>query len=143
MLKLHYEFDFEPKSELFKTYPVFIVGNGLAESLVKGGFSGFEIADLEVSVSESFKHFNPSAGEPTNYSWLKVHGQPQIDDLGVNAESGLVVSKRVMDHIQSFEVRDFLKYDAEIPLKPDQIEDDLFEAARALVRKLEGEKKKR
>ena len=142
VLKLDYEFDFNPDSDLFQTFPVFIVSNRLAESLLKAAFSGFEIAAMSITVSETFLKLYPGRRKPLEYSWLKVHGRSQIDDFGMHSESRLVVSKRVLDHLQGYELRDYLKYDAEVPLKPNQIEDDLFDEARKLVRKLQAEREK-
>jgi hypothetical protein len=130
---LHYVFDYMPESELFQTSPVYVATTILLESLQSNTFSGIEGASMNIEVSETFKKLNQDPKHLKEYSWLKIHGRPQVEDFGINSESRLVVSQRALDHLHRGGVREVLRYDAEKAPTPSEVEHDLFKAARKAV----------
>ena len=64
------------------------------------GFSGATFADVEVTTSEEFHEGQPGQELPP-FVWLKVDGKAGRDDFGVAANYLLVISKRVLDLLES------------------------------------------
>jgi hypothetical protein len=97
---LHYQFDGWLGDELLTTHPCFISSERVALALKGKRFSGFELANVEVTTSEQFKELYPNKILP-KFFWLKITGTPERDDFGV-LQDNLVVSERALECLKSF-----------------------------------------
>lgn len=64
------------------------------------GFSGATFAEAEVTTSEEFHEYQPGQELPP-FVWLKVNGKAGRDDFGIAANYRLVISKRILDLLES------------------------------------------
>lgn len=79
------------------TSPVFLVLRETAGRMNEAGFTGFALDEALVTAADQHHILNPDGVLP-DLVWLKVHGEPGVDDLGlVNNGTDLVVSQPVMD----------------------------------------------
>lgn len=88
---LHYDFDVWLGDDLLEAFPCFIVSQRLAEALNKSRLTGYELRDVEISVSDMFRELDPVPELPP-FAWLYVTGRPGEDDFGLDHEGRLVVS---------------------------------------------------
>jgi hypothetical protein len=78
--------------DLLTTHPVYFVTRPLAESLQTSGLSGFRLSmDFDVTVNEQLPNAKPGWSPPA-IVWLRVTGDAGIDDFGLSATAGLIVS---------------------------------------------------
>lgn len=98
--KLHFEFAGWLGDDLLESFPCFVVTKRLAELLENKGLSGYELKDLEVSLSDEFRELYPGRELPP-FRWLDVKGKAGIDDIGLDKNARLVVSQDVLDLLQS------------------------------------------
>lgn len=96
---LHYEFDGWLGDDLVESFPCYLVSERLKKVISEVATSGFSFAEVEVSTSEEF-HDMCDDQELPEFSWLKVFGQPGVDDFGMSSENCLVVSERVLKGMQ-------------------------------------------
>ena len=107
---LDYELDDFPHDCIFVTVFEHVIEERLADRLNKVDFTGAEIKEVEISFTEEYeRHTSQNRNKKLpKYRWLKVTGKPGVDDFGIekngNPVSGLVVSKRVYDLIESFKL---------------------------------------
>jgi len=64
ILYLHYEFEGWLGDELLETTPCFIITEKLMNSILQSNLNGFEIEDVEVSVTEEFCEWHPDLALP-------------------------------------------------------------------------------
>lgn len=64
------------------------------------GFSGATFADAEVTTSEECQEDQPGLELPP-FVWLKVNGKAGRDDFGIAIPFRLVISKRILDLLES------------------------------------------
>jgi len=64
------------------------------------GFSGATFADAEVTISEECQEDQPELELPP-FVWLKVNGKAGRDDFGIAIPFRLVISKRILDFLES------------------------------------------
>jgi hypothetical protein len=102
--KLQYVFDGWLGDAILESFPCFIVTDVAAKALLREGLTGFELDDVEVSVSELFRELYPGQELPV-FRWLKITGEPGVDDFGVGADHRLVVSERVTRTLQAFGIK--------------------------------------
>ncbi|MFB9981272.1 hypothetical protein ACFSQQ_19345 [Mesorhizobium kowhaii] len=98
--KLHYEVEGWFGDVLVTTFPCFLVTEETKHALLEMGFSGATFADAEVTTSENFQELQPGVEIPP-LVWLKVNGQAGRDDFGISADYRLVISKRILDLLES------------------------------------------
>ncbi len=79
--------------------PVFLIVPATAAKLQDAGFTGFRLADAQVTPHEQFHILNPG-GQPPELRWLLVDGEPGVDDLGI-AAGMLVVSEAVLEVLRA------------------------------------------
>jgi hypothetical protein len=102
VLKLHYKFNVWLGDDLITTHPCFIVTERLRKALDELGGTGYQFDEVEVSTSEYFGVVNPKLELPIFY-WMKVHGVPGVDDVGVTEDKKqLVVSDRFLNVLGRF-----------------------------------------
>ncbi len=82
-------------SDLVACFPAFAVTTRLADALREGRFSGYELAEMQVSLDEQYADLHPEA-RPPDLIWLKVTGTAFEDDFGLDSSLDLVVSDRVV-----------------------------------------------
>jgi len=98
--KLHYEVEGWFGDVIVTTFPCFLVTEETQRALQKMGFSGATFADTEVTISEDCQEDQPGLELPP-FVWLKVNGKAGRDDFGIAADYRLVISKRVLDLLES------------------------------------------
>ncbi|CDX39994.1 conserved hypothetical protein [Mesorhizobium sp. SOD10] len=98
--KLHYEVEGWFGDAIVTTFPCFLVTEETRHALQKMGFSGATFAAAEVTVSEDCQEDQPGLQLP-HFVWLKVNGKAGQDDFGIAADYRLVISKRVLDLLES------------------------------------------
>ena len=76
---------------LLESFPCYIVTDALGAALLSSRLSGFALDAVDVVTSDEFDELYPSRALP-GFCWLKVVGQPAVDDLGLSKEHVLVVS---------------------------------------------------
>jgi hypothetical protein len=111
---LHYEFDDWPDDDLNTAFPCFIVKERLAAALSKSGFTGFELRDLETSISGQFRDwYGPAKSRRAlgksplpKFQWLVLSGEPGRDDFAPDAIGDLIVSQRALELLKSFTLDD-------------------------------------
>jgi hypothetical protein len=98
--KLHYVVEGWFGDVLVTMFPCFLVTEETQRSLQKMDCSGATFADVEVTTSEEFHEDQPGQELPP-FVWLKVNGKAGRDDFGIAANYRLVISKRVLDLLES------------------------------------------
>jgi hypothetical protein len=98
--RLHYEVEGWFGDVLVTTFPCYLVTEETQRALQKMGFSGAAFADVEVTTSEEFHEDQPGQELPP-FVWLKVNGKAGRDDFGIAANYLLVISKRILDLLES------------------------------------------
>lgn len=94
--RVHMEFDGWLGDDLVTAYPVFLVTQRAAEALASLRPSGCELEDVEVTPTEQFEFFYPGRTLPL-FRWLRIHGRPGQEDVGLTEDARLVVSARVLE----------------------------------------------
>ncbi|MFD4671034.1 hypothetical protein ACFWNN_14960 [Lentzea sp. NPDC058450] len=95
--RVHYEVADWFGDCVVKGHMVYLVLRETGKRLTEAGFTGFSLDEALVTASDQHHVFNPDGVLP-DLVWLKVHGEPGVDDLGLaNKGTGLVVSQPVMD----------------------------------------------
>ncbi|MFC3896046.1 hypothetical protein ACFOWZ_31610 [Lentzea rhizosphaerae] len=97
--RVHYEVADWLGDCVVTSHPVYLVLRDTGRRLTEAGFTGFALDEALVTADEQFHIFNPDGVLP-DLVWLKVHGEPGVDDLGLD-EGDLVVSEPVMDVIRA------------------------------------------
>lgn len=98
--RLHYEFDGWLGDELLESTPCFIATETLAQALSHAQLTGFQAGEVEISRSEQFLDLYGDKELP-RFVWLKVHGQPGGDDLGLTTDLRLVASQAAMNVLRT------------------------------------------
>jgi len=92
---LHYEFEGWLGDALLETFPVFIVTEVAAETILAARLTGVEFSDLEVTKSEQFDELCHLNRLP-NFVWLKPSGVIRNDDFSCANDGRLIVSERAL-----------------------------------------------
>ncbi|RWQ14524.1 hypothetical protein [Mesorhizobium sp.] len=98
--KLHYVVEGWTGDVLVTTFPCYLVTEETQRALQNIGFSGATFAEAEVTTSEEFHEYQPGQELPP-FVWLKVNGKAGRDDFGIAANYRLVISKRILDLLES------------------------------------------
>lgn len=101
--RLHYEMEGWLGDALLESFPCFIVTSRAKDALIGLSASGCVFDSVEVSKSPTFEELYPDRQLPP-FSWLKIHGRPGADDLGLSEDHRLVVSSRVLDVLKSLDL---------------------------------------
>ncbi|MEO8502143.1 MAG: hypothetical protein ABI565_14580 [Vicinamibacteria bacterium] len=100
--RLHYHFQGWLGDDLVQSFPVFLVSDRLRRAMEAAKLSGGSFDDAEVSVAEDFGAVSMGRSLP-GFSWLKVTGIAQRDDLGVAGDDYcLVVSEGALNCMRRF-----------------------------------------
>ena len=75
--------------DLLESFPCFILTERLANELERK-VTGFSLDDVTVSTSDQFEDLYPGRVLPA-FCWLKVSGQPLIDDFYLGPDHVLYV----------------------------------------------------
>ena len=110
--KFNYEFDTWPCDPLLEALSNFIVTDRLKERLIEASASGVEFGDVEVTKSGTYLDFYGDRPLPA-FSWLQIAGRAGKDDFGLSSSHRLVVSERMMNLLEEFELKycDVSEYD--------------------------------
>ncbi len=111
--KLHFEFNGWLGDDLLESFPCYIVTERLRALIDCAVYSGYEFSDVLISTSEQFKELYPERKLLTFY-WLKVTGQPGVDDFGISSNHALIVSSQVLEqlkqtNIENCEIEEYVK----------------------------------
>lgn len=101
---LNYQFDGWLGDELLTSFPCYVVTRLLGDKLSEARLNGFQLADVQVSVSEQFEEIYPDRHLPEFY-WLQVDGSAGVDDFGLSRRHQLVVSDRALAVLQTGQLR--------------------------------------
>ncbi len=103
VLRLEYAFDDWLGDDLLVSHPVAIVTERLAEALERASLSGFELAELTVSRSETLEEIAPDVELPP-FRWLRLHGEAARDDLADSPDPrySIVVSQKALEVLRGF-----------------------------------------
>ncbi|WP_292242993.1 hypothetical protein [Mesorhizobium sp.] len=112
--KLHYLVEGWFGDVLVTTFPCFLVTEETKRALLEMGFSGTTFADAEVTTSEAFHEGQPGPELPP-FVWLKVNGQPGRYEFAISSDYRLVISKRVLDFLESLGIPLAIVYPFEHP----------------------------
>jgi hypothetical protein len=99
--KLHYKFDGWLGDVILESFPCLIATQDVANALAASGASGVNFAELEVTVSDTFRELYPTRKIPA-FKWLKVYGIPGKDDFGIAVDHRLVVSEKGVNLLRSY-----------------------------------------
>jgi hypothetical protein len=94
--RLHHELKIWLGDDLLDSFPCFIVTEKLRSLIASNSPSGCEFDEVEISTSDEFNQLYPDRRLPSFY-WLKVTGQPGIDDFGISKDYTLIVSSRILE----------------------------------------------
>ncbi|MFC8190831.1 hypothetical protein ACFUMH_04105 [Cellulomonas sp. NPDC057328] len=100
---LHYEFEGWGGDDIVTTSPEHIVTERLAEALSEAGLSGFRFDDVLTTKSEQFEMFHPEVVLP-RWRWLRITGQPEVDDAWRGELNRLTVSDRFYAVLSGFNI---------------------------------------
>jgi hypothetical protein len=82
--------------EILESTPCFIVSERLAKLLVKAKLTGFELADVDVTLSEDAEELAGGPIDLPNFQWLQLVGRPNVDDFAADDKGSLVVSEAAL-----------------------------------------------
>ncbi len=137
--RLHYQFDGWLGDELLTTHPVYICTARVGAALEAAGFSGFRLADLEISCSSQFKELYPDRTLPS-FRWLQVTGSAELDDFGLRT-GHLVVSDRALSCLRGFTLAQArVRAVGEFQWDPAKHTEQLFAEAKVWVDQLRRER---
>ncbi len=92
--KLHIHLEDWLGSDLMECYPCFIVTKPLAKALLTSEFSGFDICRLKRTKDRYFKDNYQLKKRLPRFRWMKITGQAESDDFGIDDENSLILSAR-------------------------------------------------
>jgi hypothetical protein len=96
---LHIELESWMGDDLLTNHPVFIVTENLKKSLEISDFSGFTFDKMKVTKGKYFENGYDLKKSLPNFHWLKINGQPNIDDFYIlNYE--LYISERILEFLK-------------------------------------------
>jgi hypothetical protein len=100
--RLHYEFADWLGDVLVETFPVFVVEKKAGEAARDAGFTGIELATVEVSVTPEGRELIELGGITAlpEFLWLTITGEPGVDDFGQLDDARLIVSDRALEFLQ-------------------------------------------
>ncbi|QKC96058.1 hypothetical protein [Mesorhizobium sp. NZP2298] len=98
--RLHYVVEGWFGDVIVTTFPSFLVTQETQHALQEMGFSGATFAEAEVTISEECEEDQPGLQLPP-FVWLKVNGKAGRDDFGVAMPFRLVISRRILDLLES------------------------------------------
>jgi hypothetical protein len=90
--------------DILEIHPCFIVTERLRKALEQFQGTGYQFDDVEITTDEQFAEFYPDLKLP-NYYWMKIYGNPGIDDAGLTKRHDLVVSDRLLDILRRFNIQ--------------------------------------
>ncbi|GGU57128.1 hypothetical protein [Lentzea flava] len=94
--RLHVVVDDWTLSGVLTLPPVHLVERETGARMTGAGFTGFELGEAVVTEGDRFGNLNPDGYVP-DLVWLKVYGEPGVDDLALAGDGvALVVSRPVM-----------------------------------------------
>jgi len=91
--------------DLLESFPCYIITERLEKKLLGTDATGYELGDAEVTKSEFFKDMYPKAPPLPKFFWLKIIGEPGVDDFGYSNDYRLVVSEAVLRMLQSLNLK--------------------------------------
>ena len=98
--KLHYVFEDWFGDALLTSNACYIVTETAAADIAGHGLTGAGFDAAEVSTSQEFRVLRPDMTLPA-FRWLKITGQPGVDDFGLENRVYLVVSQRGLDVLKA------------------------------------------
>jgi hypothetical protein len=134
VLSLHYEFEGWNGDELVTTFPVLLVSERVADALKTAEIGGCTFEPAEISKSEQFELLRPETQLPV-FRWMKVTGKAGKDEIGLSAQSSLVVSERVLNLLKTFALNHCDIRDADQEPDPKELLRQELERVRAKVKR--------
>lgn len=101
--KLHYIFDGWCGNDIIESFPCYIVSDLLKNELIKNSITGIVFDKVKVSKSRNFHEIFTNIKLP-EFHWLKITGIVGIDDFGLSSDYRLVISSKVFEILQNFNI---------------------------------------
>lgn len=101
--RLHYAIDDWHGDELLESTPCFIITQELGDKLVEAELTGFELADAEVTLSETGIELLGNTELP-KFRWFKVPGTAGTDDFGLTSDATLIASARALESLRTGDI---------------------------------------
>ncbi|HSN96975.1 MAG TPA: RHS repeat-associated core domain-containing protein, partial [Candidatus Nanopelagicales bacterium] len=102
--KLHHRFEGWMGDDILECFPVFLVTQRLAHALIDAGLTGFNLREVEVSVSPEFEELHPDLVLPKFY-WLAVDaGRHASTDFRIDEDLRLEVNDRALVILKKFHI---------------------------------------
>ena len=98
--ELHYEFDDWLGDDIVESTPAFIVTAGLGKSIEESGMTGATLGPVKITRSSQFLELCPGRTLP-QFKWLRLYGEPGVDDLALSSDLFLVVSDHALSILKS------------------------------------------
>jgi hypothetical protein len=97
--KLHYQLDGWLGDDLLESDSCYVITDRLAKALQGRGLSGYDLKDVEVSVSDQFNDCYPGRELP-GFVWLDITGAAGVSDFGVGSDGRLIVSESALEALK-------------------------------------------
>lgn len=96
--RLDYEFADWFGDALLESFPVFVIKRAVGEELLAAGYTGAELASVQISVTVEAQERMTISGitQLPEFRWFKVFGKAGADDFGLLPDATLVVSDRAL-----------------------------------------------
>jgi hypothetical protein len=94
--RFHCVFDVWLGDALVEDNPCWLATASAAKSILAADLTGVSTDTVEVTPSEFFHEICPGRELP-EFTWLKVHGKPGVDDFGVNKSVRIVGNEGPVD----------------------------------------------
>ena len=95
--KMVFAYELWSGEPVFNDPPHYFVRRGVAEALRRLQLTGFEAIDVTTIKATNYDEEQAAGREPEPVCWLKVHGQPAVDDFGLQVKVRLIVSQPVLE----------------------------------------------
>lgn len=100
---LEYQFDGWLGSDILTAFPCYIVTEPLYHRLHAAPLHGYTFDTVHVTRSTLFDDLYPQRSLPV-FFWLKVHGQPHRDDMGVTEDGRLIISSATLALLREWNI---------------------------------------
>jgi len=101
--KLNFEFDGWLGDDIIESFPCFIVSDSLKNKIEQEKLTGFEIDEVEVTVSNTFDDLHGDKRLP-KFHWLKATGKAGQHDFGIAKDLRLVISENALRVIRKTKI---------------------------------------
>ena len=128
--KLHIQLEDWLGDDIMECHPCYIVTEELKIALENSDFTGYELAEMEVTRDEYFANNYQLKKALPKFYWLKIKGQKQIDDLYISENDDLMSDSRFTELILNKFSHSYLDVDKEEDAEQQDLLKRLLERAK-------------